>query len=185
MTVTLSSENLILSLNGNRPQDIVELLISEMDFNDQEALRNGLYIGRPIKKMSGDAQRGDFIITGVYGYDQSSGAIVVGDKFETGEIVHFHLCDPASSRQDLEMSLVPQVLRDPPQAILQFTCNARGKEFYGHTNAELNLIMNNLEDPHVTGFFSTGEIISIHGRNHLLSNTTCLLLLRSVVTSPE
>lgn len=178
MTVTLSNDNLILSLDGSRPQDIIEQLISEMEMDDQEALRNGLFIGRPIDRQDQKFTRGDILISGVYGYDQSSGAIVVGDQFENGEIIHFHLCDPSTSLQDLEMSLVPQVLRSPPSAVLKFTCNGRGIQFFGHENAELDIITENLNHPPVIGIYCSSEIGSMHGRNYLLSNTTCLLLLR-------
>ena len=178
MEVTLSHDNLILSLNGNRPQDIIEQLITNMDLEDQEALKNGLYIGRPFDRQKSNLKRGDYLISGVYGYEHSSGAIVVGDKFETGETVHFHLHDPSTSQEDFEMSLVPQVFRDPPSAVLLFTCNGRGKGFYGHENVDLSIISQNLNEPQVAGFFSSGEFGSVRGRNYLLSNAACLLLLR-------
>jgi small ligand-binding sensory domain FIST len=184
--VTSTSEDMIFSLNGGSPLKQVQEMVNELSEADHALLQNGLYVGRAVRRPSpanpdDTLGRGDFLVRGVRGVDQRSGALAIGDFLEDGEIVQFHLRDAKTAEEDLELMLTPQAFSQPPAGGVLFSCNGRGTRLFDHPNGDVSIIQNALggEQPvPLTGFFCGGEIGPIGGRNFLHGHTASLVLFR-------
>jgi small ligand-binding sensory domain FIST len=184
--VTSTSEDMIFSLNGGSPLKQVQEMVNELDEADHALLNNGLYVGRAVRRPTpGNTDdvlgRGDFLIRGVRGVDQRSGALAIGDFLEDGELVQFHLRDAKTAEEDLELMLTPQAFFEPPAGAILFSCNGRGTRLFDHPNGDVKIIQNALGSEHLiplTGFFCGGEIGPIGGRNFLHGHTASLVLFR-------
>jgi small ligand-binding sensory domain FIST len=179
-TVSEARENVILGLDGQPPLLHLQKLITALPPADQALLRNGLLVGRAINPEQESLGRGDFLIRGVIGADQESGALVIGDYPDVGERLQFHLRDAGTAAEDLEMMLSPQLLFDPPAGALLYSCNGRGTRLYDHPDGDISIIHNVLGAINLAGFFCAGEIGPIGGKNFLHGHTASLALFRPV-----
>ena len=180
-TVTAARENVIFSLEGEPPLSRIQDLINELPTEDRELLQNGLFVGRAIDSGQETLGRGDFLIRGVMGIDQESGALIVGDYVNDKETIQFHLRDAATAEEDLEMMLTPQLFYEPPSGGFLFSCNGRGTRLYDHPNGDISTIQKVVGDIDLAGFFCAGEIGPIGGRNFLHGHTASLVLFRPQV----
>lgn len=176
--VEAAHRNVILSLQGRPPLAWIQDLIPGLSEDDRALLQNGLFVGRAVKHGQEGFGRGDFLIRGVIGIDQSSGAIAIGDSVMEGETIQFHLRDAFTAQEDLEMMLIPQMFRPPSAGGLLFSCNGRGTRLYDHPNGDISIIQRSLENTHLAGFFCAGEIGPIGGENFLHGHTASLVLFR-------
>lgn len=183
MRVTQCSHNRILTLDGRPPIEVIQEMVDQLPEHDQALMRQGLYIGRAIHLKSNDSDfgRGDFLVRGVLGGDQHTGAIVIGDVPEEGEWVQFHVRDADTAEEDLEMMLAPQMFYDPPAGGLLFSCNSRGKNLFDHPNGDTRIIQGALGGDApvpLAGFFCGGEFGPVGQRNFLHGHTASLVLFR-------
>src|SRR5690606_12382301 len=79
LVVTGAQRNVIRTLGGARAVDVLRDIVTGLEPEDRELLPNGVYMGRVINEYKARFGRGDFLIRGVLGVDQKSGAIAVGD----------------------------------------------------------------------------------------------------------
>jgi small ligand-binding sensory domain FIST len=176
--VDSAHRNVIFNLEGRPPLAWIQDLIPELSEEDRLLLQNGLFVGRSIKPGQETLGRGDFLIRGVIGIDQQSGAIAIGDSIMEGETVQFHVRDALAATEDLEMMLIPQAFRLPPSGALLFSCNGRGLRLYDRPNGDISVVQANLQDTHLAGFFCAGEIGPIGGTNFLHGHTASLVIFR-------
>jgi small ligand-binding sensory domain FIST len=177
--VQAAEKNIIFDLEGKPPLAWIQRLAPELSEQDRLLLQNGLFVGRAIDPGQEILGRSDFLIRGVIGVDQPSGAIAVGDMIEDGEVIQFHLLDALTAREDLEMMLLPQTFREPPQGVLLFTCNGRGKRLYDYPNGDISVIQQSLGGGPLAGFFCAGEIGPVGRKNFLHGQTASLVLFRN------
>ncbi|HMQ52502.1 MAG TPA: FIST N-terminal domain-containing protein [Anaerolineae bacterium] len=178
VSITSVKENMILSLDYDPPLIRLREIVSDLSEQDRQLLENGLYICRVINDEEDELGRGDFLIRGVMGIDQQSGALVVGDYFENDEVVQFHLRDASTAKEDLEMMLTPQQFYGPPSGGFLFSCNGRGTRLYDHPNGDISTIQRVIGDVSLAGFFCAGEIGPVGGKNFLHGQTASLALFR-------
>ncbi|MDH3215493.1 MAG: FIST C-terminal domain-containing protein [Candidatus Krumholzibacteria bacterium] len=181
--VTNAKDNVIADLEGETPLDCLQELLSEMSGEERELLRNGLFVGRAIDSKKELLGRGDFLIRGVMGIDQDSGAITVGDYIDEGEVVQFHVRDALTAKEDLEMMLTPHALFGQPSGAFLFSCNGRGTRLYDYANGDISAIRQFFPGINLAGFFCAGEIGPIGGKNFLHGHTASLALIRPSSTA--
>ena len=183
--VTESKNNVIDSLGGESPLVRIQAMLDEMDDEDRDLLRNGLFIGRAIDSDKEPLGRGDFLIRGVLGVDSRSGAIAVSDVIDAGERIQFHLRDARTAREDLEMMLSPHALFGQPSGAFLFSCNGRGMRLYEEPDGDISAIRGFFTGLDLAGFFCAGEIGPIGGKNFLHGHTASLALIRPSVADPH
>ncbi|MBI3538532.1 MAG: FIST C-terminal domain-containing protein [Chloroflexi bacterium] len=176
--VSAARENFLLRLENESALAQIQKLISDLSPPDRELLRNGLFVGRAIDSTKDALGRGDFLIRGVMGADQNSGAVAIGDVIAPGETIQFHLRDQVTAEEDLAMMLMPQSLDAPPRGALLFSCNGRGTRLYDHPNGDISIIQKILGGVNLAGFFCAGEIGPIGGKNFLHGHTASMVLFR-------
>src|SRR4029453_5263280 len=109
----------------------------------------GLLVGIVIDENKPAYERGDFLIRGLLGADQSSGALAIGDRPRVGQTVRFHVRGARSADEDLNETLAVQSAtlggRQPSGALL-FTCNGRGRHMFTVPDHDAGALAKSLGD---------------------------------------
>jgi small ligand-binding sensory domain FIST len=172
-TVTKAEGNLVLELAGRPPMELLRELFAFVDDRDRELMSHGLHVGRVIDEYKADPGRGDYLIRGVIGADQRTGAIALGEAVSVGETIRFHVRDAESADVDLRHMLGALGGR-APAAVLLFTCNGRGSRLFSVPDHDAALVSKELGEPPLAGFFCAGEVGPVGGRNFLHGFTASL-----------
>lgn len=172
-TVTKAEGNLVLELAGRPPMELLRELFASVDDRDRELMSHGLHVGRVIDEYKADPGRGDYLIRGVIGGDQRTGAIALGEAVSVGETIRFHVRDADSADVDLRHMLGALGGRAPAAALL-FTCNGRGSRLFSVPDHDAALVFKELGEPPLAGFFCAGEVGPVGGRNFLHGFTASL-----------
>lgn len=183
LVVTGAQRNVIKALGGEKALDVLRQIVSELPEEDRALLPGGVFLGRVIDEYKPRFGRGDFLIRGVLGVDQQTGAVAIGDLVRAGQTVQFHLRDARTATEDLQLLLAAQQLQHPPAGALLFTCNGRGSRLFGDTSHDAKAVSRALSpDPArplpMAGFFAAGEIGPIGGSSFLHGHTASLALFR-------
>jgi len=168
--VTKGGENVIEELGGRPALGVLQELLDSLDDEDRELLRGALHIGRATDEYRSEFKRGDFLVRSVTGVDRARGAFAINDSIRRGQTVQFHVRDPASASEDLELLLeeqAPFFAEHPPVGALLFSCNGRGTHMFSAPDHDLVGIHQSVEGPPVAGFFAAGEIGPVGGQNFL------------------
>jgi len=178
LEVTRVEQNVIFELDGQPALERAEQVLRELPASEQEHLKHGLYLGRPARGGSGTG-RGDYLIRNLLGADRDRGALAVADRVAARERLRFHVRDARIAREDLEMLLAPQAFDVRAEAALMFSCNGRGRAFFGEPDRDLLTLREGLGGAVPTaGFFAAGEIGPVGGRNHLHGHTASIAIFR-------
>lgn len=178
-TVTQAERNMIYTLDDEPALLQLQSLFRDLAYEDRMLIQQtGLLIGRAIDPNREILGRGDFLVRGVMGVDQHTGALAIGDYVQPNEIVQFHVRDAETAQEDLEMMLFPQTLYDAPRGALLFSCNGRGQRLYNEPNEDITLIQEALGGVSLAGFFCAGELGPIGGQNFVHGHTASLVLFR-------
>lgn len=184
LVVTAGHRNIIKSLGGRQAIEVLRDIVTELSPEDRELLPKGVFIGRVINEYKPRFGRGDFLIRGVLGVDQGSGAIAIGDLVKPGQTVQFHLRDSRTATEDLGLLLAAQQLQTPAVGGLLFTCNGRGTRLFDTPSHDAAMIHSALrradgEPAPLGGFFAAGEIGPIGDSSFVHGQTACLAIIRA------
>jgi small ligand-binding sensory domain FIST len=179
MVVTAAEENLILELASRPALEKLGQVLSEVDPRERALASTGLLLGIVIDENKPEYERGDFLIRGLLGADQSTGALAVGDLPRVGQTVRLHVRDARSADQDLREALALQAVAlagKPTAGALLFTCNGRGRQMFSGPDHDAEAVAATLGDPPLSGFFCAGEIGPVGGRNFLHGFTATMAI---------
>jgi small ligand-binding sensory domain FIST len=178
--VTGAEQNLLQELGGAPPVDRVREIYQSAPPEDQERMQSGLHIGTAIDEYKEEFGRGDFLVRGVLGAQQDTGALVVGDLLDVGQTVQFHVRDAASADEDLRELLSGFADDAAPRAGLLFTCNGRGQRLFNEANHDASLVRSALDDTPLAGFFCAGEFGPVGQRSFVHGFTASVVLFEPV-----
>jgi small ligand-binding sensory domain FIST len=132
-------------------------MLASLDQHEQELLRGGgLQVGQVIDEHKASFDRGDFLVRGLLGADPETGSIAVADSVEVGQTLQFHVRDADAADEDLELLLVP-VSRWRPRGVLLFSCNGRGRGFFGEPDHDAARVAAATDAAPMAGFFAQGD----------------------------
>jgi small ligand-binding sensory domain FIST len=184
LEVTQADGNVIPRLDGRPALERAEEVLRELPEAEQEQLQHGLYLGRPTR--GGATGPGDYLIRNLLGADRERGAIAVADRVRVHEQVRLHVRDARIAREDLELLLSPQVVDSRAGAALIFSCNGRGRDFFGEPHADVTMVQSALGGAvPAAGFFCAGEIGPVGGENFLHGHTASIAILRSRLSADD
>jgi small ligand-binding sensory domain FIST len=173
--VTKSDRNFILELGGRPALQRLQETATAANDEERELMRRGLQIGCVVDETRLEFGRGDFLVRGVVGADQRSGAIAVGDNVPVGRTVQFQVRDAGSADEDLR-DLLTSAEAD---AALLFTCNGRGQRLFGEADHDAGVVDQLLGPLPLAGCFCAGELGPVGARNFLHGFTASLALFTS------
>ena len=174
--VTKAERNFIFELGGRPALERLQETAAAASDDERELMRRGLHIGCVVDEQRLSFSRGDFLIRGVVGADQRSGAIAIGDIVPVGRTVQFQVRDAGSADEDLRDLLTEAKAAD---AALLFTCNGRGQRLFGEADHDASTVERLLGPLPLAGCFCAGELGPVGARNFLHGFTASLALFRS------
>ena len=168
----------ITELGGRPPLQRLREIVAGLPPDEQELVSSGLQIGIVVDEHLAAPGQGDFLIRGLLGADQSTGAIEIGDVVEVGATVQFQVRDAAGADKDLRLTVerAGAALAGRPVGALLFTCNGRGRRMFEVADHDASTIEELLGGIPLAGFFAAGEIGPIAGRNALHAFTASMAL---------
>jgi small ligand-binding sensory domain FIST len=175
MTVTRSEQNSLVELAGMPAYEKLKEIIEGLPPEEQTLAMRGLHLGIAMNEYADEHERGDFLIRGVLGADQRSGAVVVGDTVEVGTTVRFQVRDAESAGEDLHELLATLGAPGENKGALLFSCNGRGVTMFPSADHDVACVRATLGLDAVAGFFANGEIGPVAGRNHVHGFTASVL----------
>ena len=178
LIVTKAEGNVIQELAGRSPLEVLRETLSRCSPEDQRLARSSLFAGLVMNETRADFRRGDFVIRNLLGYDQQSGALVLGANLRRGQTLQFQLRDAHTSDLDFSMLLGSLPENDSqPRGALLFSCCGRGRGLYGESDHDATLVQSLRGPVPMAGFFANGEFGPVGGRNYVHGYTSSLALI--------
>ncbi|MGD9955192.1 MAG: FIST N-terminal domain-containing protein [Candidatus Nanopelagicales bacterium] len=178
MTVTAAEGTRITELAGHSPLVQAQIAINELPEDARDMALSGLHLGVAMDEYAYEHGHGDFVARGLLAADDLDGSISVEDVVPVGATVQFLLRDASSAHDDLVEALGGlrrEVGFDRLSGALLFAGDARGRELFATPEHDVAAIRSALGVEHVGGFFTSGEIGPVGGRNHVHGVTATLL----------
>jgi small ligand-binding sensory domain FIST len=171
--VTAAEGNVIFELAGERAVDRLRDDVMALGERERALASGGLLVGLVIDENKPEYEHGDYLMRGLLGADDDSGAIAVGAPVRVGQTVRFHVRDGDTADADLRQTLAPLVGGGAAGALL-FTCNGRGTSMFPAPGHDARVVTDALGVPALAGFFCGGEIGPVGGRAFLHGFTATL-----------
>jgi small ligand-binding sensory domain FIST len=159
--VTRGEGHVIYELGGRPALDRLVATLEHLSSADRQLAEQGLHCGVVIDETKDEFERGDFLIRGVLGVDQGTGAVAIGDVVPVGSTVQFQVRDATSADDDLHAVLAGR----SAAGALVFTCNGRGRRMFGTPDHDATVVGDLLGTAAIAGMFCAGELGPVGGRN--------------------
>ncbi len=177
LTITRAEENLVYAIGSRPAYQVLSETFNALSDDEKERARGNLFAGLGASEYVAELKRGDFLVRNLLGADPQTGAVAIGARARTGQTLQYQLRDKITAHADLvELARSNGCESGKPFAALIFSCNGRGRGFFGvpdHDAATLAEIFGPLPS---AGFFCNGEIGPI-GRASFLHGYTASVAL--------
>jgi small ligand-binding sensory domain FIST len=174
MTVTRAERNVLLELAGAPALSRLAEVVDALPKARRRAAARALQLGIVVDEYADEHVRGDFLVRGILGADEATGAVAVGDVVEVGRTVRFQIRDAGAAAEDLA-ALLPAGGAGARGALL-FSCAARRK-LLGRPDHDVRSVRDRFGGAAVAGLLAAGEIGPVGGRNHLHGQSAAILAL--------
>ena len=173
--ITHAEDNVVFELAGEPALERLKGDVATLT-PDQErsAAAGGVLAGLVIDENRADYGRGDYLMRGLIGVDEETGALAIGEAVRIGQTLRFHVRDAASADTDLRESLRATLNGERAAGALLFTCNGRGTGMFDEPDHDARAVAELLGDDAVAGFFCAGEIGPVGGKPFLHGFTATL-----------
>jgi small ligand-binding sensory domain FIST len=165
--ITRAEGNIVYELAGMPAAERLREDIEQLPPDEQLLAAQGLLAGLVIDENKPVYERGDFLMRGLLGADEESGAIAVGEPVRVGQTLRFHVRDANSADADLRQALDDAVGQRGAAGALLFTCNGRGSAMFEEPDHDARALAAALGNRALAGFFCGGEIGPVGGRSFL------------------
>jgi small ligand-binding sensory domain FIST len=173
MTVTRAERNVLLELAGAPALQRLAEVVDALPVPRRRAAARALQLGVVVDEYADEHTRGDFLVRGILGADEATGAVAVGDVVEVGRTVRFHVRDAGSVTEDLDALLPPT--GGGARGALLFSCSARGRTLFKRPDHDVRAVRDRFGGAAVAGLVAAGEIGPVGGRNHLHGRSASVL----------
>jgi small ligand-binding sensory domain FIST len=172
--ITRCEGNLVYELAGKPALERLRREIAALSSAEQALAARGLLAGLVIDENRPEYDPGDFLMRGLLGADEATGALALGDTVRIGQTLRFFVRDAASADADLRQALADASRRARPSGALLFTCNGRGTNMFPEPDHDARLVTEMLRTDALAGFFCGGEIGPVGGKAFLHGFTATL-----------
>jgi small ligand-binding sensory domain FIST len=175
--VTKAEGNVVFELAGEPALERLRADLGTLTLEQQSlAARGGVLAGLVIDENRSEYRRGDYLMRGLIGADEETGALAVGEPVRVGQTLRFHVRDARSADEDLREGLTNALADGRPAGALVFTCNGRGTNMFPSPDHDALAVGEALGGEALAGFFCAGEIGPVGGRPFLHGFTATLAL---------
>ena len=178
-TITRVEGNLIQEIANRPAYQVLADTVKGLSDEEQKRAQGNLLVGFVTNEYQEEFQRGDFLIRNLLGGDPKSGVLAVGARPRPGQSLQFQCRDPEAATEDLLESFTrtrDAVDGRPLYGGCLCLCNGRGQRLFKRHNHDAELTQEVFGPLGVTGFFGSGEMGPIGGRNYLHGYTASLAL---------
>jgi small ligand-binding sensory domain FIST len=172
--ITRCEGNVVYELAGKPALDRLRTEIAALSSEERTFAARGLLAGLVIDENRPEYDTGDFLMRGLLGADEATGALAVGDTIRIGQTLRFFVRDAASADADLREALAGAAGRGTAAGALLFTCNGRGTNMFPEPDHDARVVTDMLGSDAVAGFFCGGEIGPVGGKAFLHGFTATL-----------
>ncbi|HEY3068959.1 MAG TPA: FIST N-terminal domain-containing protein [Gaiellaceae bacterium] len=172
--ITRCEGNVVYELAGRPALERLRSEIAALSSEEQALAARGLLAGLVIDENRPQYETGDFLMRGLLGADEATGALALGDTVRTGQTLRFFVRDAASADADLRQALADAPRRARPAGALLFTCNGRGTNMFPEPDHDARVVAEALGTQALAGFFCGGEIGPVGGKAFLHGFTATL-----------
>ena len=176
--VTRAEGNVVFELAGKPALERLREEIEALPEHEQVLAARGLLAGLVIDENLPEYGRGDFLMRGLLGADEDSGALAVGEAVRVGQTLRFHVRDAASADKDLRQAL-DELRGERVAGALLFTCNGRGTHMFPEPHHDARTVKEALGSEALAGFFCGGEIGPVGGHTFLHGFTATMAVFLS------
>jgi small ligand-binding sensory domain FIST len=124
-------------------------------------------VGVVIDENRPEYDTSDFLMRGLLGADEDTGALAIGESVRVGQTLRFFARDAASADADLQHALDGALRDRSPAGALLFTCNGRGLDMFDAPDHDARAVADALGSDALAGFFCGGEIGPVGGKAFL------------------
>jgi small ligand-binding sensory domain FIST len=176
--ITRAEGNVVLELAGRPALERLREIVGTLSGEERALAARGLLAGLVIDENRPEYGRGDFLMRGILGADEQSGAIAIGEQVRVGQTLRFHARDAATAAADLQLALDETVGAGKPAAAgaLLFSCNGRGRAMFDEADHDSRTLAEALGAPALAGFFCGGEIGPVGSRSFLHGFTATMAI---------
>jgi small ligand-binding sensory domain FIST len=173
--ITSAEGNVVFELAGEPALERLKADLATLTDDQQRlAAQGGVLAGLVIDENRSEYLRGDYLMRGLIGVDEDTGALAVGEPVRIGQTLRFHVRDARSADEDLRANLGALEGERAAGALL-FTCNGRGTNMFPDRDHDARAIGEGLgAGDAVAGFFCAGEIGPVGGKPFLHGFTATL-----------
>jgi small ligand-binding sensory domain FIST len=178
MTVTKAEGTTIVELAGRPALQQIKDAVASLPLLEQRVAIRGLQLGVVADEYADEHRTGDFLVRGIDAADHLVGSITVGEAVEVGSTVQFLLRDAVVAHDDLAEVLAAfrrRIGLAPLAGALLFSADTRGRAFFPTPDHDVLAVRDVLGLASVAGFFASGEIAPVAGRNHVQGFTATVL----------
>jgi small ligand-binding sensory domain FIST len=172
--ITRCEGNIVYELAGRPALERLRREIASLSSEEQAAAAYGLLAGLVIDENLPEYDTDDFLMRGLLGADQATGALVLGDSVRVGQTLRFFIRDAASADAGLRRALGDELRSGKPAGGLLFTCNGRGTNMFSEPDHDARVVAEALATHALAGFFCGGEIGPVGGKAFLHGFTATL-----------
>jgi small ligand-binding sensory domain FIST len=172
--VTRCDGNVVSELAGMPALERLRREIASLSPEEQALSARGLLAGLVIDENRPEYDTGDFLMRGLLGAHEATGALALGDSVRVGQTLRFFVRDATSADADLRQALGGAPRRARPAGALLFTCNGRGTNMFPEPDHDARIVTEALGTQALAGFFCGGEIGPVGGKAFLHGFTATL-----------
>jgi small ligand-binding sensory domain FIST len=173
-TVTRSDGHFVREIDRAPALDYFRTQLATLDDTDQRRPLGAVCVGLEADPFrGGEPAAGEYLIRQLFGAEEASGAVALGDEVRAGRRVRLHLRDAAAGEDDLRSVLRARLAPEAPFAgALLFSCVGRGAAFFGESDHDSRVFREVAGDAPLGGFFCDGEIGPVGPRTYVHAYTS-------------
>ena len=176
-TITRAEENLVYAMGSRPAYQVLSETFNALSDDEKERARGNLFAGLAASEYVADLKRGDFLVRNLLGADPQTGAVAIGARARTGQTLQYQLRDKITAHADLvELAQFYGGGAGKPFASLVFSCNGRGRSFFGVPDHDAATLVDIFGPLASAGFFCNGEIGPIGQASYLHGYTASVAL---------
>jgi small ligand-binding sensory domain FIST len=172
--ITGCDGNVVIELAGKPALEYLRGEIAALSPEEQALAGRGLLAGLVIDENRPEYDTGDFLMRGLLGADEATGALALGETVRVGQTLRFFVRDAASADADLRRALGDAPRATNAAGALLFTCNGRGTNMFPEPDHDARVVAELLGTRALAGFFCGGEIGPIGDKAFLHGFTATL-----------
>ncbi len=177
--VVTSSKGSTLKTLGGRPAiEVAQRACEDLDERSSTLIERGLFVGVANDESAERPEQGGYLLHPVVSANPKRGELLLAESIRPGRTVRFHLRDPESGNDDLDLALDQAQLRPKPAVAIAAISSARGKTLFGSAGHDAAAIQRRVGPMPLVGAATAGELAPRGGTNRPHSLTVAAALVR-------